>query len=102
MGVVEVLSPLAVEVEVKARASALAFLADPGEVFVITASAMRCVMWCWPCAGFVGFVGGGGAECDEVDCAGAGVGFVTVTVVVGFPVAYVLKARFIFNVAEQN
>ena len=93
MGVVEVLSPLAVEV--KARASALAFLADPGEVFVITASAMRCVMWCWPCATFVGFVGGGGAECDGVDCAGAGLGFVTVTVIDGFPVAYVLKARFI-------
>ena len=93
MVVDEILSPLAVEDN--AKASTLAFLADPGEVLVMTASAMRCVMWCWPCAGFVGFVGGGGAECDGVDCAGAGLGFVTVTVVDGFPVAYVLKARFI-------
>ena len=93
MGVVEVWSPLAVEIN--DRTSALAFLADPGEVLVMTASAMRCVMWCWPCAGFVGLVGGGGAGSDGVDCAGAGVGFVTVTVAEGFPVAYVLKARFI-------
>ena len=46
LGVVEVLSPFAVEVIAGAGTSVLAFLADPGDVFVMTASAMRCVMWC--------------------------------------------------------
>ena len=33
-------------VDVTAGASVLVFLEDPGEVLVMTASAMRCVMWC--------------------------------------------------------